>query len=63
MTFLFDWLILSDDFWLILPDEMWLFQPDANSPDFWNSIQREHNNNTTTKNQQYSFRMRVDHMP
>ena len=30
MTFLFDWLILSDDYWLILPDKMGLFQPDAN---------------------------------
>ena len=34
MTFLFDWLILSDDFWLILPDEMWLFQPDANKMEY-----------------------------
>ena len=31
MTFLFDWLILSDDYWLILSDKMWLFQPDANT--------------------------------
>ena len=36
MTFLFDWLILSDDFWLILPDEMWLFQLDANISETFN---------------------------